>query len=58
MYQIIATDIIWAIPMFVLAIVCAIREGAISSPHFQQKDFINKGAFASASVKLQNTFIL
>ena len=47
--KIIATDIIWLIPTFVLAIVCAVREGAISEPFFQYKTYVNKGAFAAAS---------
>lgn len=32
-----------------MAIVCAVREGAISDPFFLYKSFVNKGAFAAAS---------
>lgn len=44
------TDFLWLLPTFILAIVCAVKEGAIRDPFYLYSKFFNQGAFASASV--------
>ena len=45
-----ATDFLWLIPTFVLAIVAAVKEGAERDPGFQYSSVVNLGAFGSAAV--------
>jgi hypothetical protein len=51
-FKVLSTDIVWLIPMFILSVLCAIREGGIKDPLYQYGMFINTGAFAAASVRL------
>lgn len=37
------------IPMFILGIVCAIREATLTNPNFIDSEDINQGAFGAAS---------
>lgn len=44
-----ALDVFWIIPTFVIAIVCAVREGSIKNENLALLNIVNKGAFASAA---------
>jgi hypothetical protein len=49
-------DIIWFIPTFVLAIVCALREASLTNPNNINAQNINAGAFAVSAVKFKTIF--
>lgn len=57
--KVLITDVIWAIPTFILGIVSAVRESQYSSLGQNYQSLANKGAFASASVSIfKNSFSL
>lgn len=54
-FKLLPLDAILMIVMFILAIVCAVKEGSIKEPpnlEWLDKGLINVGAFGSASVRL------
>ncbi len=49
-FKVFGTDIIFLIPMFIMGIVCAVREANLNDPNFINKYDVNVGAFGAASV--------
>jgi len=47
-----ALDVIWLIPMFILSIVCALKEGNYRAQVSTSQIFLNLGAFAAAAVTI------
>lgn len=48
-FQILTLDVLWLIPMFILSIVCAIKEGNVKDQTFSRGTYVNKGGFAAAA---------